>query len=117
MHHDSFLPQASYRARSALDGLSVFVDTVLMMHSARTLSLANDQGGGGTKQEPSDDSNGTAGAGGDAMAVDPAPPPAAAAVPSASVASPLPPVIDDLVPRVLHCCCEDTWQVGGKREG
>ena len=23
----------------------------------------------------------------------------------------LPAVIDDLVPRVLHCCCEDTWQV------
>ena len=86
------------------------------MHSARQRSLALDQ------QLPptADDAAAAAVAGeGDAMMVDGVAPSATASTVCASAPAPeeeggaegLPAVIDELLPRVLHCCCEDTWQV------
>ena len=106
--------QAFHRARAALDGLSVFVDTVLMMHAARQRSLALDQ-----QLPPTVDAAAAAVAGeGDTMMVDGVAPSATATTVCSSAppeeeggAEGLPAVIDELLPRVLHCCCEDTWQV------
>ena len=85
-----------------------------MMHAARQRSLALDQ-----QLPPTVDAAAAAVAGeGDTMMVDGVAPSATATTVCSSAppeeeggAEGLPAVIDELLPRVLHCCCEDTWQV------
>ena len=97
----------------------MFVDTVLMMHSARQHSLAEDQADSAPVvpvvpdplPAPTATINAEEGATVEADATAEAD---ASEVTTASVQASeecLPPVMDDLLPRVLHCCYEDTWQV------
>ncbi|GAX77356.1 hypothetical protein CEUSTIGMA_g4802.t1 [Chlamydomonas eustigma] len=78
-----------HRARAAVDGLAVFVDTTLMLHSAQRRSLILDQRGLSARVAASD-------------------PELTEELTAAE--SQLPAVIEGLLPRMLHCCCEDTWQ-------
>ena len=71
------------KARAALDSVSVFVDTLLAVHDAKAKLLELDPL---------------------AMQVDPV------AAEPLSKEPELPSVIGTLIPKILHCCFEDSWQ-------
>ena len=85
------------KARAALDSVSVFVDTLLSVDAARAnicSSVAQDLSAMQVEQVKQVDATASKPEG----------------VKKAETDRDVPPVIWSLLPKVLHCCFEDSWQ-------